>query len=68
LHRAFGELGFNGVGRGIGLAAVRALVKAHGGTVRASSEGSMLGSRFVVTLALSRGADAILASTPAETV
>ena len=48
-------LGFNGVGRGIGLAAVRALVKAHGGTVRASSEGSMLGSRFVVTLALSGG-------------
>ena len=45
-------LGFNGVGRGIGLAVVRALVEAHGGTVRAFSEGSMLGSRFVVTLAL----------------
>ena len=61
-------LGFNGVGRGIGLAAVRALVKAHGGTVRAYSEGSMLGSRFVVTLALPGGADAMPAGTPAETV
>jgi diguanylate cyclase (GGDEF)-like protein len=45
-------LGFNGVGRGIGLAVVRALVEAHGGTVRAFSDGSALGSRFVVTLAL----------------
>jgi len=45
-------LGFNGVGRGIGLAVVRALVQAHGGTVSAFSEGRGLGSRFVVTLAL----------------
>jgi diguanylate cyclase len=51
-------LGFNGVGRGIGLAAVRALVEAPGGTVRAFSEGSMHGSRFVVTLALPVGVDA----------
>jgi diguanylate cyclase (GGDEF)-like protein len=58
-------LGFNGVGRGIGLAAVRALVKAHGGTVRAYSEGSMLGSRFVVTLPMPAGADAMPAGTPA---
>ena len=57
-------LGFNGVGRGIGLAAVRALVEAHGGTVRASSEGSMLGSRFIVTLALPAGADEIPAINP----
>jgi diguanylate cyclase (GGDEF)-like protein len=45
-------LGLNGVGRGIGLAVVRALVVAHGGTVRALSEGSGLGSRFLVTLPL----------------
>ena len=45
-------LGFNGVGRGIGLAVVRALVEAHGGTVHAFSEGRGLGSRFVVTLVL----------------
>jgi diguanylate cyclase len=51
-------LGFNGVGRGIGLAVVRALVQAHGGTVCAFSEGSMQGSRFVVTLALPEHADA----------
>lgn len=45
-------LGFNGVGRGIGLAAVHAVVEAHSGTVRALSKGSMQGSRFVVTLPL----------------
>jgi diguanylate cyclase (GGDEF)-like protein len=51
-------LGFNGVGRGIGLAGVRALVEAHGGTVRAFSDGSGLGSRFVVALPLSGQAEA----------
>jgi len=50
-------LGFNGVSRGIGLAVVRALVEAHGGTVRAFSAGSGLGSRFVITLALPGDAD-----------
>lgn len=37
-------------GLGIGLAVVRELVKAHGGTVFASSAGRDQGSRFVVTL------------------
>ncbi len=58
-------LGFNGVGRGIGLAVVRALVQAHGGTVCAFSEGGMQGSRFVVTLALPREAEATQAVPPA---
>lgn len=39
-------------GLGIGLAVVRDLVEAHGGTVRASSGGPGLGSAFVVTLPL----------------
>jgi diguanylate cyclase (GGDEF)-like protein len=41
---------FNAAGLGIGLTVVRELVEAHGGTVVASSAGSGLGSRFVVTL------------------
>jgi signal transduction histidine kinase len=40
---------YNG-GLGIGLAVVRDLVEAHGGTVMASSAGHDLGSDFVVTL------------------
>ena len=49
-------LGFNGVGLGIGLTVVRALVQAHGGTLRAHSEGSGEGSRFVVALPLASAA------------
>ena len=40
-------------GMGIGLAVVRDLVEAHGGTVVAHSAGRHLGSEFVVTLPLS---------------
>jgi diguanylate cyclase len=39
-------------GLGIGLAVVRELVEAHGGSVVAQSEGIGHGSRFVVTLPL----------------
>ena len=45
-------IGFNGVGVGIGLTVVRALVQAHGGVVAASSAGSGRGSQFVVRLPL----------------
>jgi len=47
-------IGFNEAGLGIGLTVVRELVKAHSGTVVASSAGSGLGSQFVVTLPLAR--------------
>ena len=43
-------------GLGIGLAVVRDLVEAHGGTVLASSGGPDLGSEFVVTLPLGSAA------------
>ena len=43
---------FNGFGLGIGLTVVRELVKAHGGSVVASSGGSGLGSQFIVKLKL----------------
>jgi diguanylate cyclase (GGDEF)-like protein len=51
-------IGFNGVGSGIGLTAVRALAQAHGGRVLASSAGIGLGSQFTVTLPLLAPADA----------
>jgi signal transduction histidine kinase len=39
-----------GSGLGVGLAVVRALVEAHGGTIAASSDGPGLGARFVIRL------------------
>ena len=47
--RAFG---FNGMGVGIGLTAVRALTESMGGQIVASSAGRGCGSRFVLTLPL----------------
>ena len=49
---------FNRAGLGVGLAVVRELVEAHGGTVVATSAGSGMGSQFVVTLPrFSRGTE-----------
>ena len=45
-------LGFHGVGLGIGLTVVRALVRAHDGDLVAHSAGAGRGSQFVVTLPL----------------
>ncbi len=45
-------IGFDGVGLGIGLTVVRALVQAHSGSVVAGSAGSGCGSQFVVRLPL----------------
>ena len=67
LFEPFGQdsraMGFNGVGVGIGLPVVRALVKEMGGTVTAESAGNGRGSRFIVTLPLA-GADPVVASAP----
>lgn len=47
-------------GIGIGLAVVRELVQAHGGTVVVHSAGANLGSRFIVTLPNLASDDAVL--------
>ena len=46
---------FNGVGLGLGLAVVRELAEAHGGSAEASSAGVGLGSCFVVTIPILDG-------------
>jgi signal transduction histidine kinase len=52
------ELDRSAGGLGLGLAIVRSLVQAHGGTVTADSRGKGQGAVFTVTLPLSGGADA----------
>ncbi len=59
-------IGFRDVGPGVGLAVVRALVLAHGGTVHASSAGTGRGSRFTVTLPLAKPAASVLDATGSE--
>ncbi|MEO6022675.1 MAG: diguanylate cyclase [Burkholderiales bacterium] len=53
-------MAFHNGGLGIGLAVVRELVKAHGGTVAGSSAGPDLGSKFVVTLPMPEAPTAAL--------
>ncbi len=56
----------DGRGFGVGLSVVRRLVEAHGGTIRAFSEGLEQGSEFIVRLPLTSGADeAGIGSSPA---
>jgi diguanylate cyclase (GGDEF)-like protein len=57
-------IGFNGIGLGIGLTVVRALVQAQGGKVTASSAGTSLGSQFVVTLPLATDSPSAPAGEP----
>ncbi len=51
-------------GLGIGLAIVRNVLLAHGGTARAESEGEHRGSRFILKLPRGRGVAVVPGSTP----
>jgi signal transduction histidine kinase len=57
-------IGYSGIGLGIGLTVVRALVEGHGGSVVAHSAGSGLGSQFVVTLPRIHSATSTRSKTP----
>jgi len=59
-------LGFHGVGLGIGLTVVRALVRAHDGDLVAHSAGAGRGSQFVVTLPLAASGPITQAAGPAS--
>ena len=52
------------VGAGLGLAICRGIVEAHGGRIRAESEGLGLGARFTFTLPAAAEADTLLPRSP----
>lgn len=54
-YRVDSSRGRNEGGSGIGLAITRAFVEAHGGRVRASSDGPGLGARFTITIPTTPG-------------
>ncbi len=53
-----------GIGAGLGLAICRGIVEAHGGRIRAESEGLGLGARFTFTLPAAPEADTLLPRSP----
>ena len=68
-HAAFtgGEAGQGAAAAGLGLAICKGLVEAHGGRIRAESEGLGQGTRFTFTLPAAEGADVLATTLPATT-
>ena len=68
-HAAFtgGGAGDGTAASGLGLAICKGLVEAHGGRIRAESEGLGRGARFTFTLPAAEGGDARAKSRPAAT-
>ena len=55
-------------GSGLGLAICKGIVEAHGGRIRADSEGTGLGSRFTFTIPAADGMDDVAPAAPAASV
>ena len=57
-----------GIGTGLGLAICRGIVEAHGGRIRAESDGLGLGARFTFTLPAAPEADTLLPRAPGSSM
>ena len=71
LFRKYRHDGGRGIGAGLGLAICRGIVEAHGGRIRAESEGTGHGARFTFTVPVAEQADAAdraASSRPATTL